>query len=283
ALRLVSKGHRVVTYDVSQSAITSAVGQGLEVVKDYKEMLENIDCPRNIWMMIPAGKAVDDVIFNDLLPYLVEGDLLIDGGNSNYKDSIKRAQKLAARKIEFMDVGTSGGICGVHNGLSLMIGGSKDNFKRIEPALKDLAAEKGYHLMGGNGAGHFVKMVHNGIEYTLLQSYAEGFELLREGPFELDLRAIASVWNNGGIVRSWLLGLIQEILEKDKLDIIDAEVGGGQTGSWAVEAAMEAEVPFTMLAAALSNRFHSRRDSFAAKLVAALRMRFGGHTVKRKR
>jgi 6-phosphogluconate dehydrogenase len=163
-----------------------------------------------------------------------------------------------------------------------MIGGSIDNFNRIEPVLKDLAAEKGYHLMGGSGAGHFVKMVHNGIEYALLQSYAEGFELLRESPFELDLRAIASVWNNGGIVRSWLLALIQEILEKDKLDVIDAEIGGGQTGSWAVEAAMEAEVPFTMLAAALSERYHSRRYSFAAKLVAALRMLFGGHTVKRR-
>ncbi len=283
AIRLAGKGHRVVVYDISPSAVASMVGQGLEGAKDFKTMLENIDCPRNIWIMIPAGKAVDDVIFNNLLPYLVEGDLLIDGGNSNYKDSIKRARKLAARKIEFIDIGTSGGIGGVHNGLSLMIGGSTDNFSRIEPILKDLAVEKGYHLMGGNGAGHFVKMVHNGIEYALLQSYAEGFELLREGPFELDLRAIARVWNNGSIVRSWLLGLIHAILEKDELDVIDAEVGGGQTGSWAVEAALEAEVPFTMLAAALSERYHSRRDSFATGLVAALRMSFGGHPVKRKR
>ncbi|UCG54956.1 MAG: decarboxylating 6-phosphogluconate dehydrogenase, partial [Dehalococcoidia bacterium] len=276
AIRLMDRGHRVVVYDISSVVVASMVKRGLEGAKDYKTTVEKINSPRNIWLMIPAGKIVDDVIFDSLLPYLTEGDLLIDGGNSYYKDSVRRANKLAKRKIGFVDVGTSGGIAGVNNGLSLMVGGSKDDFLRIEPILKDLAAENGYSLMGNNGAGHFVKMVHNGIEYALLQSYAEGFELLKEGPFKLDLGAIARVWNNGSIVRSWLLELTQAILEKNELNGINAEVGGGQTGRWAAEAALESEVPFTMLGAALSERYRSRRESFAARLVAALRLRFGG-------
>jgi 6-phosphogluconate dehydrogenase len=282
AIRLANKGHRVLAYDVSSAAIASVVERGLEGAENLKRMAEALKPPRIIWLMVPAGKAVDEVIFNGLMPYLAAGDLLVDGGNSNYKDTIRRAAKLAENGIGFMDVGTSGGIKGVKSGLSLMAGGSKQDFRRLEPVLKDLAAENGYGLMGDIGTGHFVKTVHNGIEYALLQSYAEGFELLKEGPFEIDLGMVARVWNNGSVVRSWLLELAQEILESDGLNEVADEVGGGQTGRWAAEAALEHEVPFTMLGAALSERYRSRRESFAARMVAALRRGFGGHPVKKK-
>ena len=282
ATRLADRGHRVVAYDVSPAAVASVVERGLEGVENLEQLAKALNPPRNIWLMVPAGKAVDEVIFKGLVPYLAADDLLVDGGNSNYKDTIRRAQQLNENGIRLMDVGTSGGIEGVSNGLSLMAGGSQQDFRRLEPLLKDLAAENGYGLMGGVGAGHFVKTVHNGIEYALLQSYAEGFELLKEGPFEIDLGLVARIWNNGSVIRSWLLELAQEVLESDGLKEVAAEVGGGQTGRWATEAALEHEVPFTMLAAALSERYRSRRESFAARLVAALRRGFGGHPVKKK-
>jgi 6-phosphogluconate dehydrogenase len=282
AVRLADKRHRVVAYDVSLAAIASVVEKGAEGAENLKRLVEALKPPRIIWLMVPAGKAVDEVIFNGLMPYLAAGDLLVDGGNSNYKDTIRRAAKLAENGIGFMDIGTSGGIKGVKSGLSLMAGGNEQDFRRLEPVLKDLAAGNGYGLMGDIGAGHFVKTVHNGIEYALLQSYAEGFELLKEGPFEIDLGMVARVWNNGSVVRSWLLELAQEILESDGLNEVADEVGGGQTGRWAAEAALEYEVPFTMLGAALSERYRSRRESFAARMVAALRRGFGGHPVKKK-
>ena len=282
AICLADKGHRVLAYDVSSAAITSLVERGLAGAENLKRMVEALKPPRIIWVMVPTGKAVDEVIFNGLMPYLAAGDLLVDGGNSNYKDTIRRAAKLAENGIGFIDVGTSGGIKGVKSGLSLMAGGNGQDFRRLEPVLKDLAAENGYGLMGDIGAGHFVKTVHNGIEYALLQSYAEGFELLKEGPFEIDLGMVARVWNNGSVVRSWLLELAQEILESDGLNEVADEVGGGQTGRWAAEAALEHEVPFTMLGAALSERYRSRRESFAARMVAAMRWGFGGHPVKKK-
>ena len=282
AARLADRGHRVVAYDVSPAAVALVVERGLEGVENLEQLAKALNPPRNIWLMVPAGKAVDEVIFKGLVPYLIADDLLVDGGNSNYKDTIRRAQQLNENGIRFMDVGTSGGIEGVSKGLSLMAGGSQQDFRRLEPLLKGLAAENGYGLMGDTGAGHFAKMVHNGIEYALLQSYAEGFELLKEGPFEIDLGLVARIWNNGSVIRSWLLELAQEVLESDGLKEVAAEVGGGQTGRWATEAALEHEVPFTMLAAALSERYRSRRESFAARLVAALRQGFGGHTVKKK-
>jgi len=282
AIFLADKGHRVVAYDVSSAAIASVVEKGAEGAENLKRLVEALKPPRIIWLMVPAGKAVDEVIFNGLMPYLAAGDLLVDGGNSNYKDTIRRAAKLAENGMGFMDVGTSGGIKGVKSGLSLMAGGNEQDFRRLEPVLKDLAAGNGHGLMGDIGAGHFVKTVHNGIEYALLQSYAEGFELLKEGPFEIDLGMVARVWNNGSVVRSWLLELVQEILESDGLNEVADEVGGGQTGRWAAEAALEYEVPFTMLGVALSERYRSRRESFAARMVAALRRGFGGHPVKKK-
>jgi 6-phosphogluconate dehydrogenase len=234
--------------------------------------------------MVPAGRPVDQVIFDGLLPHLAAGDLVVDGGNSNYKDSVRRSQQLQEKGVEFLDVGTSGGLEGAEHGLSLMVGGPEAAFRRLEPVLQSLAAPGGYGHVGPSGAGHFVKTVHNGVEYALLQCYGEGFELLREGPFKLDLGQVARIWNNGGVVRSWLLGLAQRVLEKDGgLEGLAAEVGGGETGRWAVEAALESGVPFPMVAVALSHRYHSRRESFAARLVAALRREFGGHPVTPKK
>ncbi|MFC1865459.1 phosphogluconate dehydrogenase (NAD(+)-dependent, decarboxylating) [Chloroflexota bacterium] len=282
AIRLKQKGHRVITYDVSLQVTGEAARQGIKTVEELKKLVAALKPPRNIWLMLPAGRIVDDVIFTGLVPYLQENDLIIDGGNSNYKDAQKRAIKLSKKSIEFMDIGVSGGIRGTDEGLSLMVGGSEEDYRRVEPVLRDLAADNGYALLGANGAGHFVKTVHNGTEYALMQSYAEGFELLKEGPFELDLEMVSRVWNNGSIVRSWLLELIQQILQREDLTAISGDVGGGQTGRWALEAAMENGVSCEMLAAALSQRYNSRRESFSNKMVAALRHEFGGHRLKKK-
>lgn len=278
---LAEKGHQIVVFDISKAAINTLVEKGLRGVEDPIQLTKVLKPPRIIWLMIPAGKAMDDIIFENLMPYLEKDDILVDGGNSHYKETIRRSQKLMENGICLLDVGTSGGIEGVHKGLSLMVGGNQKDYLRIEPLLKDLAAENGYGLVGKSGAGHFVKTVHNGIEYALLQSYAEGFELLREGPFEIDLGLVSQVWNNGGVIRSWLLELTYKILTKDDLEDISAEVSGGQTGRWALEAALEYSVPFTMLASALSERYNSRRESFAMRLIAALRHEFGGHPIKK--
>ncbi|MEE8194514.1 MAG: decarboxylating 6-phosphogluconate dehydrogenase [Dehalococcoidales bacterium] len=280
---LSSRGHRVVAYDASPSAVASVAARGVEAAASLKHLAEALARPRTVWVMVPAGRPVDEVIFDGLLPHLAADDLLVDGGNSHYKDSMRRAEQLREQGIEFLDVGTSGGVGGVATGLSLMAGGREKSFRRLEPLLEELAAPGGYGLMGPAGAGHFVKMVHNGIEYALLQSYAEGFELLREGPFELELGHVARVWNNGGVVRSWLLELVQGVLEGGGLEDVAAEVGGGQTGRWTVEAALESGVPFSMVGLALSERYRGRRESFAARLVAALRREFGGHPVKEKK
>jgi 6-phosphogluconate dehydrogenase len=279
-IKLAIAGHRVVAYDVSPQAVVAVAFPGVEGASGMSELVAALTPPRTIWVMVPAGKPVDEVFFNGLLPHLAAGDLLVDGGNSNYKDSVRRAQELREKGIDLLDVGTSGGLEGAEQGLSFMVGGPKAAFKRLEPVLRSLAAPSGYGHVGPSGAGNFVKTVHNGVEYALLQSYAEGFEVLREGPYELDLGQVAGIWNNGGVVRSWLLGLAQRILEKDAgIKGLAAEVGGGETGRWAIEAAMDAGVPFATLAVALSQRYHSRRKSFAARLVAALRREFGGHPV----
>ncbi len=282
ASRLASRGHRVVVYDISPKAVALVATGGIEPAENLESLAGMLTPSRIIWVMVPAGKPVDNVIFNGLMPHLVMDDLVVDGGNSNYKDSKLRAERLRKKGIEFMDVGTSGGVEGVQTGLSLMAGGTKKSFKKLEPLLKELAAPGGYALMGPNGAGHFVKMVHNGVEYALLQSYAEGFELLREGPLAIDLHLVARVWNNGGVIRSWLLKLVQRVLERDDLKDVSDEVGGGQTGRWMVEAAMESGIPFSMVGLALSERYRSRHESFAAKLIAALRQEFGSHPLKQK-
>ncbi len=282
-LKLLSKGFEVVAYDRISEVVEEVDSNGAEGAPSLKELAKKLSGPRIVWMMIPAGRPVDEAI-DRLLPYLGKEDIIIDGGNSHYKDSIRRAEKVKEKGIHYLDVGTSGGLEGVTQGLSLMIGGEKEAFSRVKPIFEALAANDGYGYFGPSGAGHFVKMVHNGVEYAILQAYGEGFDLLNSGPYDLDLKQVVHVWNRGGVVRSWLLELAERVFKRDpKLEEITDEVGGGQTGMWSIEAAIEHEIPFPMMSAALSARFRSRQEeSFATKLVAALRREFGGHEVKAK-
>jgi len=234
-----------------------------------------------IWMMIPAGDPVDDMI-NKLLPLLSPGDVLIDGGNSNWKDSVRRAAAVSERGIHYLDVGTSGGIWGLEVGYCLMIGGEEAAFRIVEPAFKSLAPPDGYRLLGPSGAGHFAKMIHNGIEYGMLQAYAEGFEILESSPYEYDLAGLAALWNRGSVVRSWLLELAERAFKEDPhLESIRGYVEDSGEGRWTVFQAIDQDVPAPVLTLSLMTRFRSRQpDSFAAKVVAALRRQFGGHAVK---
>lgn len=280
ARRLLAGGHRLIVYDPIPQAITQLAGQGAIGVGSIYELVTKLNKPRAVWLMVPSGEPTEDTI-NTVASRMSPGDIIIDGGNSNYKDSLRRAKTLAERRIFFLDAGTSGGILGATEGYGLAVGGDAGAFHQLEPVLRTLApTPQGYCYVGHSGAGHFVKTVHNGIEYALLQSYAEGFELLRNAPFPIDLSRVAQLWNNGGIIRSFILQLAQRVLERDSnLDKIAAEVGGGETGRWAVEAALDQEVPFAMTSLALFQRFYTRRESFAGRLVAALRQAFGGHPV----
>jgi 6-phosphogluconate dehydrogenase len=247
------------------------------------DFVRQLTLPRVIWLMVPSGDPVDETI-EQLLPNLSRDDIIIDGGNSNYKDSIRRAEKLKAVGIHFVDAGTSGGIWGLKVGYCMMVGGENEIVARLEPALKTLAPEGGYAHVGPCGAGHFVKMIHNGIEYGMLQAYGEGFELLKAAPFDLDLRKIAHLWNQGSVVRSWLLELAESAFEKDpELSSIRGYVEDSGEGRWTVLEAVERDVPAAVLTLSLFARFASRQeDSFSAKVIAALRNEFGGHAVRRE-
>ncbi len=231
--------------------------------------------------MIPAGPPVDDII-QRLSGILSPGDIIIDGGNSNYKDSISRAEALRSQQIEFLDVGVSGGIWGLKVGFNLMVGGNQAVFKQVEPILQTLAPTDGYAYVGQSGAGHYAKMVHNGIEYSMLQSYAEGFEILKAAPFHFDLAQLARLWNHGSVIRSWLLELAQAAFERDpELSRIRGYVEDSGEGRWTLQEAIDHAVPAPALALSLFMRFRSRQDdSFSAKVLAALRNEFGGHPVK---
>ncbi len=233
--------------------------------------------------MVPAGEVTESTV-RQLGGLLSKGDVVVDGGNSFYKDSIRRGQRLAAEGIRFIDCGTSGGVWGLANGYCLMVGGDDDAIRVVEPAFLALAPEGGYAHVGGPGAGHFTKMVHNGIEYGLLAAYGEGFEILERSPFRLDLEQIAGIWRYGSVVRSWLLELLHDALEKDpRLESIKGWVADSGEGRWTVDAAIEEDVPAPVTALALFGRFASRQDeSFSAKVIAALRNEFGGHAVKQE-
>jgi len=274
--------HQVVAYDLSREQVAKASEKGAIPASSLGELAEKLISPRIIWIMVPAGKPVDEVI-EGLKPFLSPGDILIDGGNSFYKDSIRRAEELRNRGIDYLDVGTSGGIDGTERGLSLTVGGDAESFRTVEPLLRDLAAPGGFCYCGPSGSGHYVKMIHNGIEYAILQAYGEGFEMLRSGPYQLNLASVARAWNNGSVIRSWLLGKTEKVLTDPDFDEIAGEIGGGETGRWMVEAALEREVPIPVICSALLARYRSRQsDSYAGKLVAALRREFGGHEAKRR-
>lgn len=284
--RMVSRileSHDVVVFDTDSKKLTIAREIGTLTASSLKELAMNLPTPRIIWIMVPAGSPVDNVI-EGLETYLDDEDVLIDGGNSFYKDSIRRAERLKNDGIHFLDVGTSGGLEGAEKGASLTVGGSEAALKLARPLLERISKPGGLLHCGPCGAGHYVKMIHNGIEYAMLQALGEGFEMLYSAPYDLDLGAIAQVWNNGSVIRSWMLELVNNALSMEpKLDSLKGEVGGGETGRWTIETAMSIEVPIPVIALSLLMRYRSRQhDSFSAKVVAALRREFGGHTVKKQ-
>jgi len=280
--RLVLGGHRVISYDRSAEAVQRVVDQGAVGAHSLADFVKQLSLPRTVWLMVPSGDPVDQTI-EQLLPSLAKGDVIIDGGNSNYKDSIRRADKLKPHGLHFVDAGTSGGVWGLKNGYCMMVGGETAIVERLEPIFKTLAPPDGYLHAGPSGAGHFVKMIHNGIEYGMLQAYGEGFELLKASQFDLDLAKISHLWNQGSVVRSWLLELAESAFEKDpKLASIKGYVEDSGEGRWTVEEAIEKSVPAPVLMLSLFARFASRQeDSFSAKVIAALRNEFGGHAVRK--
>jgi 6-phosphogluconate dehydrogenase len=274
AERLRRGGHEVIGYD--RNPDVSDVGS-------LSELVDRLTAPRSVWVMVPAGDPTEQTI-RELADLLQAEDLIVDGGNSNFRDSVRRGAELEKRGLLFADAGTSGGIWGLEVGYCLMVGGSDEGFRRIEPALKTLAPEDGYAHVGPVGAGHFTKMVHNGIEYAMLQAYAEGFEILEASQFDLDLHRIASLWNHGSVVRSWLLELAERAFARDPdLSQIRGYVEDSGEGRWTVFEAINEDVAAPTIAASLFARFVSRQDdSFAMKVIAALRNEFGGHAVKEK-
>jgi 6-phosphogluconate dehydrogenase len=281
--RLLRGGHKLITYDRSPEAIQRCVDKGAFGAHSLADFVKQVSLPRVIWLMVPSGEPVDLTI-EQLLPSLLENDIIIDGGNSHYKDSIRRADKLKQLGIHFVDAGTSGGIWGLQEGYCLMIGGEKAIVEQLEPIFKTLAPENGFAHVGASGAGHFAKMVHNGIEYGMLQAYGEGFEMLKASQFEFDLGKISHLWNQGSVVRSWLLELAENAFQKDpQLSSIKGYVEDSGEGRWAVLEAVEREIPASVLTLSLFARYASRQDdSFSAKVIAALRNEFGGHAVRKE-
>jgi 6-phosphogluconate dehydrogenase len=282
--RLVQGGHELIVYDSSADAVKANVAKGVKAAKDIADVARQLATRRVIWVMVPAGVPVESTI-EQLVPHLARGDIVIDGGNSNFRDSLRRAEALKAKGIEFMDVGTSGGIWGLTLGYCLMIGASPAVFQHCEPIFRTLAAPEGYAHVGPPGSGHYVKMVHNGIEYGLLQAYAEGYEILHASQdFTLQLGQIAKLWNHGSVVRSWLNELAERAFSRDdQLATIRGYVEDSGEGRWTVEEAMRLDVPAPVITMSLLARFRSRQEeSFGAKVIAALRHEFGGHAVQSK-
>jgi len=270
--RLENDGHVVQTFDQGGSGTASSL----------EELVGQLEPRRAVWLMIPAGDPTEQAV-GELVGLLDEGDVIVDGGNSNFRDSQRRAQEAAKRGIGYVDAGVSGGIWGLANGYCLMVGGEEDAVSFLEPAFRTLAPEDGYAHVGPSGAGHFVKMVHNGIEYGLMQAYAEGFDIMNSSEFDLDLHDIAGIWRYGSVVRSWLLELLHSALENEGNDLehIAGYVEDSGEGRWTVFEAINESVPAPVISAALYARFASREnESFAAKINAALRNQFGGHAVK---
>jgi len=270
--RLRRAGHEVQTYDPN---VESTAGS-------LEELTRQLEPPRHVWLMIPAGEITENAI-RELLEILDAGDAIVDGGNSNFRDSQRRAAEAGGRNVYFLDVGVSGGIWGLREGFALMAGGDAEPVGRLAPIFQALAPEGGFAHVGPSGAGHFVKMVHNGVEYGLMQAYAEGFDLMHASEFDLDLDAIAELWRHGTVVRSWLLDLLARALKEDPALVqIRGYVEDSGEGRWTVEQAIENAVPLPVITAALYARFASRQEeSFAAKVNAALRNQFGGHAVRR--
>ncbi|MFN6090334.1 MAG: phosphogluconate dehydrogenase (NAD(+)-dependent, decarboxylating) [Cyclobacteriaceae bacterium] len=283
ALNFKSKGFEVVAFDVNKSAAEKISKEGVSTTSVMSDMALALSGRKVIWLMVPAGHVVD-VVLNNLKIYLNPGDIIIDGGNSHFKDTLARARDLEKIGVELLDCGTSGGIDGARNGVCTMIGGKKEVFDYCESIFKAISVPNGFLYCGKTGNGHFTKMVHNGIEYGMMQAMAEGLEVLHRYDTEVDLAAVSKVWNHGSVVRSWLMELTQSALEKDKnLESIKGVMHSSGEGKWTVEAALEMGVPTPVITMSLLMRYRSQvEDTFSGKVVAALRNEFGGHAVEKK-
>ncbi len=281
ALNMKDNGHEVVCFNRSREKIENAIKEGLEGAFSIEELVNKLEGRRVIWLMVPAGELIDDMI-NKLVPLLNKGDIIIDGGNSNYKDTLRRYEKLKASSIDFVDVGTSGGINGARYGACTMIGAEDSVFSYIEDLFRDISVENGYLHCGKNGSGHFVKMVHNGVEYGMMAAIGEGFEILEKSRFDFDFEKVARVWNNGSVIRGWLMELSENAFKKDcNLDKIKGTMYSSGEGLWTVQEALDLKVPATVITESLMMRYRSEQeDTFTGKVVAALRNEFGGHVVK---
>ncbi|THE65198.1 decarboxylating 6-phosphogluconate dehydrogenase [Salinadaptatus halalkaliphilus] len=281
--RVLAAGHDVVAFDLEPEAVATAADAGAEPADSILDLLERLGEDKRIWLMVPAGEAVDATL-DELEGHLDGDDVVVDGGNSHYEDSVRRAQTCEGA---YLDCGTSGGPAGAQLGFSLMVGGPEWAYEALEPAFDAVATgPAGHERMGPAGSGHYVKMVHNGVEYALMQAYGEGFELLHEGRYDLDLEDVASVWNNGAVIRSWLLELCEEAFREEGTDLgtVADRVEGGSTGTWTVQEGLEQEVPLPLIYTALGERFGSRADDgrFSRRLANRLRYGFGRHEVPRR-
>ena len=279
--RVLDAGHDVVAFDIDEAAVASAAEAGADPADSLSDLVDRLGDRKRLWLMVPAGDAVDAAL-DDPEPHLSADDVVVDGGNSHFEDSVRRAE---ATDAAYLDCGTSGGPAGAELGFSLMIGGPEDAYETMRPAFDAVATgPAGHDRMGPAGSGHYVKMIHNGVEYALMQAYGEGFELLHEGRYDLDLEAVARTWNNGAVIRSWLLELCEEAFREEGSDLGDVadHVAGGSTGTWTVQEALEREVPVPLIHQALAERFASRRDRFSRRLANRLRYGFGRHEVARR-
>jgi 6-phosphogluconate dehydrogenase len=279
--RVLDAGHEVTAYDVDSEARHAASDVGAEAVGSVAALAEGLPDNKRVWLMVPAGDPVDAAL-EDLAPYLDAEDIVVDGGNSHFEASVRRAESCPAA---YLDCGTSGGPASAERGFSLMVGGSREAYRTMEPIFDAVATgPKGHAHLGPAGAGHYTKMVHNGVEYALMQAYGEGFELLHEGRYDLNLERVARTWNNGAVIRSWLLELCEQAFDTEGDDLGDVadHVGGGSTGTWTVQEALEQEVPVPLIYGALAERFDSRSDRFARRLANRLRYGFGRHPVRRR-
>lgn len=280
ALNLKDNGYEVIAYNRSPEAIDLIKNEGVVGSTNLSEFIELLPKPRIIWIMIPAGKAVDEII-ERLTDLVDKGDILMDGGNSHYKDTLKRYEMLKIKEINYVDIGTSGGISGARKGACTMIGAEDEIFKTIEPIMKAISVENGYLHVGKNGSGHYVKMIHNGIEYGMMQAIGEGFQLLESSQFDFDYENVARVWNNGSVIRSWLMELSQDLFTKDpNLEKLRGVIDSSGEGLWTLQEALKLKVSTPVIALSLFTRFSSKDDnSFSNRVVAGLRNEFGGHDV----
>ncbi|MBM7551718.1 phosphogluconate dehydrogenase (NAD(+)-dependent, decarboxylating) [Thalassobacillus pellis] len=280
--QMLEKNYDVVAYDVNEDAVKNFADKGGKGVHSLQELTDALEPNRVIWIMVPAGEITDEVI-SELTPLLDKEDILIEAGNSHYKKTLEHHRQLEEAGIKFFDVGTSGGISGARHGACFMIGGDADTFEKVEPLFRDLSVEDGYLYTGKGGSGHYLKMIHNGVEYGMMAAIGEGFDLLEKSPFDYDYEKVAHVWNHGSVIRGWLMELMEEAFKKDaRLDDIRGVMNSSGEGKWTVESALDLETAAPVIALSLMMRYRSQEnDTFTGKVVSALRHEFGGHATEK--